>query len=57
MKRGLTIGKVRSKLYSAAKLLGDVEAAEHHAILRRIVRITIGKKTNKIIRNFIPKIW
>ena len=47
----MTLSKFRSKLYSLAKILGDVQAATHKkpgkAILKRIGRRIAGKITGQ----------
>lgn len=49
----MTISQLRSKLYAAAKILGDVQAATHKkpgkAIAKRIGRRIAGKITGRTI--------
>ena len=49
----MTLSQIRSKLYAAAKLLGDVQAATHKkpgtAIPKRIGRRLAGKLTGRTI--------
>ena len=49
----MTLSKFRSKLYSLAKILGDVQAATHKkpgtAIPKRIGRRIAGKITGRLI--------
>ena len=49
----MTLSKFRSKLYSLAKILGDVQAATHkkpgNAIPKRIGRRIAGKITGRLI--------
>lgn len=48
----MSINKVRSVLYGAAKFLGDVNAVKKGKIGQRIVRRTAGKATNKFLSKF-----
>lgn len=44
----MSINKVRSALYSLAKLLGDVNAVVKGKIGQRIVRRVVGKATGRV---------
>ena len=54
----MTISKFRSKLYSLAKILGDVQAATHKkpskAIPKRIGRRVAGKITGRLMGSIFP---
>lgn len=54
----MTISKLRGWLYSAAKILGDVQAVTHknpgQAIPKRIGRRLAGKVTGRIIGALFP---
>jgi hypothetical protein len=41
--------KVRSLLYLAARLLGDVSAIQHHRLPKRIARRIVGHETGRLI--------
>ena len=45
------INKVRSVLYTSAKVLGDVNAVQKGKIPQRIARRTVGKYASKIMNN------
>jgi hypothetical protein len=49
MARRAIFSKTRGKLYSAAKLMGDVDAIEEGQVGRRIARRLIGKFTGRVI--------
>jgi hypothetical protein len=42
-------GRTRSRLYSVAKIMGDVDAIQKGQVGRRIARRLIGKATGRII--------
>lgn len=48
-KKGLTIPKVRSKLYKTAKTLGDVNAVAKGKVGKRVVRRTAGKVAGRLL--------
>lgn len=54
---GSGISGVRTQLYGAAKLLGDVSALQSGKIGERIVRRTIGKTTSKGMTGFMGKMF
>ena len=47
--KGLTIPKVRRKLYSTAKTLGDVNAISKGKVGKRIGRRVAGKVTGRLL--------
>lgn len=49
----MSINKVRSALYTLAKLLGDVNAVVKRKVGRRVVRRVVGKATGRIFRKFL----
>jgi len=54
----MTLSKFRSKLYSLAKILGDVQAVTHSkpgkAIPKRIGRRIAGKVTGRLMGSIFP---
>lgn len=46
-KKGITIPKVRSKLYKSARILGDVQAVMSGKVGKRILRRIAGKVTGR----------
>lgn len=46
-KKGLTISKVRTGLYTAARILGDVSAVRNGTIGKRLARRVAGKLTGR----------
>jgi hypothetical protein len=44
---------LRSQLYRAARLLGDIEAANKGTYVKRRVRANIYKKTNRSLAKFL----
>jgi hypothetical protein len=42
--------KIRTSLYKAARLLGDVNAIEQGKVPRRLVRRVVGKLTGQLFR-------
>ncbi len=44
----MSVNKVRSTLYSLAKLLGDVNAVVKNKVGQRVIRRTVGKMTGRI---------
>jgi hypothetical protein len=51
------ISNVRTQLYGAAKLLGDVSALQSGRIGERVVRRAIGKGTSKGMTGFMGKMF
>lgn len=47
--KGLTIGKTRSVLYKAGKILGDINAVKRGTIGQRLVRRGLGWSTGRMI--------
>lgn len=45
----ISLGKVRSKMYKAAKTLGDVQAVKKNKVGKRIVRRAAGKVAGKML--------
>lgn len=45
----ITLGKVRSNLYKAAKTLGDVQAVKKNKVGKRIARRAAGKVAGKML--------
>lgn len=50
----MSIGKIRSLLYAAARVLGDVNAVKKGKIGERILRRIAGKAAGKLL-NKLPK--
>ena len=48
----MSINKVRSALYTLAKLLGDVNAVCKNKVGQRILRLGAGKVTGSIFRKW-----
>ena len=48
MKKGLTIGKTRSFLYKAAKILGDVNSVKRGSVGQRVSNRVVGKVSGRI---------
>ena len=48
IKKGITIGKTRSALYKAAKLLGDVNSVKRGTLGRRVTNRVVGKVSGRI---------
>ncbi len=44
----MTIGKIRTGLYTAAKLLGDVNAVKRGTVQQRITNRLVGKVTGRL---------
>ena len=51
-RKGLTIGKTRSALYTTAKVLGYVNAVKRGTLGKRVVRHIAGRQTAKILSRF-----
>jgi hypothetical protein len=49
MARRAIFSRTRSKLYSAAKFMGDVDAIQKGRVGKRLARRLIGKATGRII--------
>ncbi|MFP5111822.1 hypothetical protein ACSU64_05520 [Bacillaceae bacterium C204] len=45
----MTIGKIRSILYSIAKILGDTNAVKRGKVGKRIERRVVGKITGRLL--------
>jgi hypothetical protein len=45
----MTIGKLRTYLYTSAKFLGDVQAIRKGRVGRRIGRRIVGKATGRLL--------
>lgn len=52
-KKGLTVGKVRSSLYSSARLLGDVNSVARGTIFQRILNRILGNFFTQMIRGIV----
>jgi len=48
----MKISKIRSLLYSSAKLLGDFSAVKNGRILKRLQNRIVGKLTSKYFRKW-----
>lgn len=46
----MSIGKIRSILYKAAKYLGDINAVRRGTVKKRIQNRVIGKFTGRLFR-------
>jgi len=49
----MSINKIRTYLYAAAKYLGDVNAVQKGKIVKRVVRRISGGWASKILKMFI----
>lgn len=49
----MSISKVRTVLYAAGKILGDVSAVKNGTIHKRIARRAIGKVSSRLISKII----
>jgi len=47
------VSRTRSRLYRAARLLGDVEAVKKGRYPQRVVRKAVYRKTNRSTRRFL----
>lgn len=47
------MSRTRSRLYRAARLLGDVEAVKKGRYPQRVVRKAVYRKTNRSTRRFL----
>lgn len=56
-KKGITIGKTRSALYKAGKLLGDVNAAKRGTIGQRLVSRAAGMATGSLLGSFMRALF
>ncbi len=45
----LTINKIRSVLYTTARVLGDLQAVKHGKIVHRMVRRAAGRVTGRVL--------
>ncbi len=45
----MTIGKIRSLLYGAAKILGDISAVQRGKVKERLARRLAGKATGRLL--------
>ena len=48
MKKGITIGKVRTALYKTAKVLGDVNAIKRGTVAQRASNRVLGKASGRV---------
>lgn len=49
----MSISKVRTVLYTAGKVLGDVSAVKNGTIHKRIARRVLGKAASRIISKIV----
>ena len=56
MRKGLTIGKIRSALYKTAKLLGDINAVKRGSVGQRVSNRLVGKASGRISGKFVKKL-
>jgi len=47
----MSINKVRSRLYTTAKILGDVNAVQKHHVAQRLGRRIAGKYASRLMNN------
>lgn len=52
-RKGITIGKTRSALYKAGKILGDVNAVKRGTIGQRVVSRAAGRATGSLLGSFM----
>jgi len=50
----MSINKIRSVLYSLAKILGDVNAIQKGKVVQRAERRLFGKLTGRLMRKLFP---
>ena len=48
MNKNLTIGKTRSLLYKAGKILGDVNSVKRGTVGKRVTNRLVGKASGKL---------
>ena len=48
MKKGITISQVRSTLYQAAKILGDINAVKRGTVDQRVSNRVVGRLSSRL---------
>ena len=56
MKKKLTIGKTRSALYKAAKILGDVNSIKRGTVGKRVTGRVVGKVSARVFSGVTRKL-
>jgi hypothetical protein len=57
MKKKLTIGKTRSALYKAAKILGDVNSIKRGTVGKRLTGRVVGKVSGRVFSRVTRKLF
>jgi len=52
-KKGLTIGKTRSALYTTARVLGHINAVKRGKVGTRVLRVVMGKTASRIFSKLL----
>lgn len=56
-KKGITIGKTRSALYQAGRVLGDINAVSRGTVPQRIVSRGLGRFFSQVIGGIVRAVF